>query len=76
MTPTLSFDWDRLLIVGADVLQKDDVSDCYGIPVDRLPNPPLHLWYEQSFLMWYLGIGADNARRRHSTIDIPVFEPR
>ena len=33
------------LTVKPDVFQKDDVPDCYGISVDRLPNTPLYLRY-------------------------------
>ena len=36
---------EQLLTIGTDVFPKDDVPDCYGIPLDRLPDPPLHLWY-------------------------------
>lgn len=35
------------LIIGLDVFQKSHVPDCYGIPLDRLPNPRLHFWYGQ-----------------------------
>lgn len=62
------------LILGTVVVQKDDVSDCHGIPLDGLPAPPLPLWYQKSLLMWYRSTGADNALRRHSTTDIPVLQ--
>lgn len=64
----------QLLTVGADDLQKDDVFDRYGIPLDRLPNSPLPFWYEQSLTLHYRRIGADSAPRRHPTLDIPVFQ--
>lgn len=59
---------------GTVVIQKDNVSDCYGISLDRLPAPPLPLWYQNPLLMWYRSTGADNALRRHSTTDIPVLQ--
>ncbi len=33
------------LTVKPDVFQKDDVPDCYGISVDRLPNTSLYFRY-------------------------------
>ena len=38
-------DWLTLEPVSIDVFQKGDVSSCYGIPMDGLPNSSLHFWY-------------------------------
>ena len=64
----------QLLKFGTDVFQKDDVSDCYGIPLDGLPDPRLHLWYKPSLIMWYRRIRAKITFRRRSTTDIPVLQ--
>ena len=46
---TRSIIWMEQLLtlepVAIDVFQKDDVSGCYGLPMDRLPNSSLYLWY-------------------------------
>ena len=35
----------QMLTVGIDVFQQVDVSDCYGLSLDRLSNSSLYLWY-------------------------------
>lgn len=64
----------QLLTIGTDVFPKDDVPDCYGIPLDRLPDPRLHLWYTPSPIIRYHSIRTDNALRRRSPTDLSVFQ--
>ena len=65
---------EQLLTIATDDFQKDDVSDCHGIPLDRLPNPRLYLWYNNLLLCEMVGSELTSSLRRHSTADIPVHE--